>query len=258
VINSVPVIFFLTTSSLRPIFDYSKGKGEKMSLLRHIGRLANKSSFVSIIGAAAFVGSCHLAKGNLLSNGSFEAGTYSFGSDGAQDLAPGSTTIMGWTVITNHVAPIEAANIYSIVPEDGNVSLDLQGYSDGSPYGGVEQAISTVAGGAYQLSFWLGVQNSVGSAVGPASLTASAGSASENFTNTLTGSGNQWEEFSMDFTASGTSTNISLSGLSTTGGAYIGLDNATVIAVPEPGALGIVLVGSCLCLSGRRWSSQVR
>jgi hypothetical protein len=35
---------------------------------------------------------------NLLANGSFEAGTYSFGGDGAQDLPPGSATITGWTV----------------------------------------------------------------------------------------------------------------------------------------------------------------
>jgi uncharacterized protein DUF642 len=165
---------------------------------------------------------------NLLANGSFEAGTYSFGGDGAQNLAPGSTTINEWTIITNNVAPIQAANVYSILPEDANVSLDLQGYTDSSPYGGVQQTIATIAGAQYQLKFWIGVQNDLGIAVGPASVTATAGSTSQNFINSLTGPGNQWQQFTMNFAATSLTTTISLSGLTTQGGAYIGLDNADV------------------------------
>jgi autotransporter-associated beta strand protein len=165
---------------------------------------------------------------NLLANGSFDAGTYSFGGDGAQDLPPGSTTTTGWTVITNHVAPIQASNIYSIVPEDGNVSLDLQGYTDSSPYGEVQQTIATLPGAQYQLKFWIGVQNDLSYAVGPASITAIAGSTSQSFTNSLTGPGNQWQQFTMNFAASNLATTISLSGLTTQGGDYIGLDNADV------------------------------
>jgi hypothetical protein len=163
-----------------------------------------------------------------LTNGSFDVGTYSFGGDGAQDLAPGSTTITGWTVITNDVAPIEASNIYSIVPEDGNVLLDLQGYTNGSPYGGVQQTIATQPGAQYQMKFWIGVQNDVPIGVGPASVTAVAGSTSQSFTNNLAGPANQWQQFTMNFAATSLTTTISLSGLSTAGGAYIGLDNADV------------------------------
>jgi hypothetical protein len=181
---------------------------------------------VGIIGLSLQGASAWAA--NLLTNGSFDGGTYSFGGDGAQDLAPGSTTITGWTVITNDVAPIAASNIYSIIPEDGNVSLDLQGYTDGSPYGGVQQSITTQVGAQYQMKFWVGVQNDVSIGVGPASVTAIAGSTSQNFTNNLTGPGNQWQQFTMNFAATSLNTTISLSGLSTAGGAYIGLDNADV------------------------------
>jgi hypothetical protein len=145
--------------------------------LRYLTGLAGLSAGVIVL---SLHGSSAWAV-NLLANGSFEAGTYSFGGDGAQNLAPGSTTITGWTVTTNNVAPIQATNAYSIVPEDGNVSLDLQGYTDSSPYGGVQQTIATVSGAQYQLKFWIGVQNDIGIAVGPASVTATAGSTAQNF-----------------------------------------------------------------------------
>ena len=191
---------------------------------------------VGIIGLSLQGSSAWAA--NLLTNGSFDAGTYSFGGDGAQDLAPGSTTITGWTVITNDVAPIEASNSYSIVPEDGNVSLDLQGYTDGSPYGGVQQTIATQVGAQYQMKFWVGVQNDVSIGVGPASVTAIAGSTSQSFTNNLAGPGNQWQQFSMNFAATSLTTTISLSGLSTAGGAYIGLDNTDVELVASAAGAG--------------------
>ncbi len=165
---------------------------------------------------------------NLLVNGSFENGTYSFGGDGAQNVAPGESTIAGWSVITKSIAPILNTNSYSILPQDGTILLDMQGYYETYPYGGVQQTISTQAGSQYRLSFWIGVQNSLGNGIGPASVIAAAGATSQTFTNTLTGAGNQWQRFTMDFTASAALTTISLSGQSTQGGAYIGLDNAAV------------------------------
>lgn len=165
---------------------------------------------------------------NLLVNGSFENGTYTFGGDGAQNVAPGDTTIAGWSVITKSIAPILNTNSYLILPQDGTISLDMQGYYESYPYGGVQQTIATQAGSQYRLSFWIGVQNSIGIGVGPAAVAATAGATSQTFTNTLTGAGNQWQQFTMDFTAAGALTTISLSGQSTQGGAYIGLDNAAV------------------------------
>jgi hypothetical protein len=132
---------------------------------------------------------------------------------------------------------------FSITAQNGNVSLDLQGYTDSAPYGGVSQDVATTPGTQYSLSFWIGVQNSISYAVGPASVTASAGSTSQTFTNTLSAAGIQWEQFNLDFTAPTSSTTISLSGASTAGGAYIGLDNVTLTAtgtstpsVPLPAA----------------------
>ena len=194
---------------------------------------------------------------NILLNGSFDVGTYSFGGDGGQDLPPGSTTITGWKVITNDVAPISISNGFSIIPEDGTVSLDLQSYNDGSPYGGVQQTIPTIPGATYALSFWIGVQNNISYAVGPASVRATAGATTNDFTNTLAGAGNQWQQFTMNFVAVNPMTDISLAGLSTQGGAYIGLDNADVefISVPEPAGLSLALIAAVMLFIGAQKSA---
>jgi hypothetical protein len=203
---------------------------------------------IAVILCITWTSVCSAA--NLVVNGSFETAGYAFGGDGGADLAPPSSAITGWTVITNHVAPLQTGNAYSVVPQDGNISLDLQGYSDSAPFGGVQQVLTTSAGQPYDMTFWIGVQNSVSIGLGPASITAAAGSVSQQFTNTLTGVGNQWQQFHLSFTATGTSTTISLSGVSSAGGAYVGLDNVAVNAVPEPatmilwalGAIGIAIL----------------
>lgn len=193
---------------------------------------------------------------NLLTNGSFESHTYTFGGDGGVDLGPGNTGITGWSVVTNDVAPISSANTFGIAPEDGAVSLDLQSYNDSSPYGGVSQSISTVLGATYDLSFYIGVQNDVGYSVGPASVMATAGATSGTFTNTATASGNQWQLFSMSFVATATSTPITLQGTFTGGGAYIGLDNVDVEVHPTPEPASFVGCAVSLAFLRRRRARQ--
>lgn len=212
-----------------------------MRMNQNGGPLGAVRTIVLVAAVLALSLASRASAANLLTNGSFESGTYTFGSDGAVGLAVGSPAITGWTVVTNTVAPIEASNSYTIVPEDGNVMVDLQGYSDSSPYGGLTQDVATSPGTEYDLSFWIGVQNSISYAVGPASVTASAGATSQTFTNNLTAAGNQWEQFNLDFTASAATTTVTLSGTSTAGGAYIGLDNAVLQAVTGPGSSTVPL-----------------
>lgn len=65
------------------------------------------------------------AHANLLVNGSFEDGA--FVSDGNQtmSLAPGSTVITGWTVITDTTAWINVGNPFGLTASDGSRFLDL-------------------------------------------------------------------------------------------------------------------------------------
>jgi hypothetical protein len=100
----------------------------------------------------------------------------------------------------------------------------LTGTSDHAPYDGVSQTIATTAGATYQLTFDLGSATQWGVEDG---LTASAGSTSQVFTSVNTTTTDTWTSEVLDFTATGSSTLISLVGAS--GQSYIGLDNVDVV-----------------------------
>ena len=211
--------------------------------------------------AAFVVGACITALGpvahaqNLLTNPSFELGTFMNRGDGFQILPNGSTVMTGWTVTNDSLAwgtiPNSAAGVNPVNPFDGSFFLDLQGDgSFGAPYGGVTQTISTLVGQQYHLAFYLGTQEDAGSPAthGPVSVSATAGSTTLPFTFNPGGTGTQWGEFGFDFTASSTSTPITIIGTSTAGGSYIGLDLVSVGVVPEPSTTAL-LIGSGLLVS---------
>lgn len=189
---------------------------------------------------------------NLLVNGSFESGSYTWDGGGADTLAPGSTAITGWTVVNSDVSPLKSVNSWNITPEDGLVSLDLTGYNGQPPYGGVEQTIATTIGQQYLVQFYIGVQNASSSFREPNSIDLSINAVSAGtFVNSNTGAGVQWTLASHTFTATSTSTTFDFVGAQSGGGNYIGLDNASVQAVPEPSGL-VMAAGSILGLVGRR------
>jgi hypothetical protein len=187
------------------------------------------------------------AGGNLITNGSFESGSYTFDGNGADSLQPGSTAITGWTTFAAELTPISNTNNFGIQTPFGNIFLDLTGYHDSSPYGGVNQSISTTSGQSYSLTLYLGVDQSVPQYSGPISVAVSAGSDSTTFTDNPTGTGVIWTPFSFTFTANSSSTTVSIQG--TQGIDYIGLDNVSVFAVsvPEPSSL---LLGSVAAIVG--------
>ena len=77
---------------------------------------------------------------------------------------------------------------------------------------------------------------------GPIEVLATAGSKSNVFTFAPTGPGNQWGEFSLDFVADTDSSELSFVGISGLGGAYLGLDNVSVIPHEEQPPLEISAV----------------
>jgi len=198
------------------------------------------------------------AHANLLTNGSFENTNNTFVGDAnkTDELLSGSTAIPGWTTSNAQLAWIENGNPWGIPAANGSFFLDLTGYVNASPYGGVTQSFATTIGTQYVVTFDLGYGGNSVAYGGPASVTASAAGSSQVFTS---GSGTPnpgvWNLETFDFTATSSTTTLSLTGLSTSGGSYIGLDNVDVevagsTTTPEPAAWGMLLVG--IGVVGRR------
>jgi hypothetical protein len=166
---------------------------------------------------------------NIVTNGSFE----SLPSTGSPSLLPGdSTSLPGWTVLVAELAQISPDNTFGITASDGGYSLDLSGYHDSFPYGGVEQSLSTIAGATYSIQFDVGTFN------GTSSVQVSVGDLVD--VGSSTNVGLLWTTFSGSFTASGTSSLLDLVGTVSGSGNYIGLDNVVVnlqslpASTPEP------------------------
>jgi hypothetical protein len=176
---------------------------------------------------------------NLLGNGSFETGNYVNGGGGYEDLTPGSTAITDWSIVgSGTLAWIGPGYAGGLSPEDGSYFLDLTGTTDAPPYTGVTQTITTTPGQTYDLSFYLGSSSIYGV---PDSIQASAGGKTETFQSTLSGA-NNWQLESMSFVATSNNTLVSLLG-ETANNEYIGLDNVSVAAVPEPATWTMTLFG---------------
>ena len=219
-----------------------------------------KPALVACLLGLALPGSASLQAQNFVLNGSFEdPGSLSNdGGDGSVDgfdaIPVGATTITSWTVITREIARGINGNGAFIVPSQGSFLLDLTGYPGfGAAVGGVSQTITTTPGTTYHFTFDLGTQQGDSNADGPISVSASAAGVTSGFTHNPGGSGSQWANYGFDFVANAATTDISI--LGTGGKFFIGLDNVSVTAVPEPTAYA-AFAGLALAAFGvwRRWS----
>lgn len=119
------------------------------------------------------------------------------------------------------------------------------------------QSFATVPGTTYAVTFALGYGGKSGNFGGPVKVTAAAGNFSGIFTS---GSGTPnpavWDTETFNFTATSATTQLAITGLSTAGGQYIGLDHVDVElgssggtgggTVPEPGTAALFIAGMAL------------
>jgi hypothetical protein len=184
---------------------------------------------------------------NLLTNGSFEAGTFTPDANGVQRLAlgtPGPIPLAGWSLFVGDVFWVGTPNANGIAASDGRLSMNL--YDPFRPLvrvGSVQQSLASTVGTRYELSFDVGANSGF---LRPTGVRAQAAGQAADFYNT--GSGD-WQRFSWSFTATDTTTVIYFAGL--LGDGYIGLDNAVldIAAVPEPSIWALFAVG----LAGVAW-----
>lgn len=214
-----------------------------------------KSFPVFLLGIPSLVFLVPLSGQELIVNGSFGNSAASFVPDANQvmSLAPGAGTIPGWSVINAPLLWGPNTNEFGPSTPFGTFSVDLTGYQDSQVFGGVRQTIATAPGLDYRLSFALGAYQSNPLFSGPMSVSVVAGGVTNSFTFNATGAGAQWAIFTQDFTASGTATSISITGTSSGGGAYLGLDNVSVVALTPKLSITSTLPGE-VTLS---WSPEI-
>jgi len=186
----------------------------------------------------------------LIVNGGFEDATGFVGDGvGGMGLGVGATTLTGWTVITDAITWF-GANPYGLTGSGGSTRfLDLSGYTEGAPFGGVTQTVATSIGAEYRLTFDLGSHFMYGI---PAKIRATVGGVAQTFTSSVI-AGNAWETQTFDFTATSTSTVIDF--LAVGGLNYIGLDNVALVrtspepppplggGIPEPAVWAMLIMG---------------
>jgi hypothetical protein len=177
--------------------------------------------------AVALWSVCCAAQAELLANGSFEDGAFAPPSNDTMTLVPGATALQDWEVFSDSVSWIGAGNPFvGLTASNGVRFLDLTDYQYGAPFGGVRQTIATVPARAYVLSFDLGSSTFHGR---PCAVEVSAGTTTERCECPLAGTNNDWNQHSVEFTATGAETAISIVGVD--GSNYIGLDNVSVVPV---------------------------
>ena len=220
---------------------------------------------IAALSAAALLLGSPNAQAGLIVNGSFEQPVLSAGE--YRDVAGGdSTTITGWTVLGNDVGLVQNAfsepgnGMTQFNAQAGLNSLDLTGSANSGPTDGIQQTVATTPGQQYALSFYVGrAQSSNGSSIyqGPATIRLSInGGSAVSFTNTDTPTPGfmDWQNFNTIFTAATSSTTIAFLNGTPTGTNEAGLDNVSVVGVPEPGTalFGFVCVGVAALRRRRR------
>lgn len=187
---------------------------------------------LAAIGLASALSSLSFASTNLVTNGDFEASSF---SGAFATYSAGSSSLAGWTI---EDGSIDLINTYW-TPASGNYSIDLSGNFDGI----ISQDISTVVGQRYHVSFSMAGNPDdssdlmktiqVGLSQQPLYTFDVAGKSRTNM---------GWETKGFDFIATATTSKLFFAG--TQESAYgAALDNISVTAVPEPGTYAMFLAG---------------
>ncbi len=225
--------------------------------------------FASMIMAAAVAMASPLpvAAADLVTNGSFESFTGTFGNqipgDGLSRVDPGSTVITGWSVAgPRNIALGTIPNSYNASTPFGSNAVDLTGYGTAG-MATLSQSVSGLsAGTTYDVTFWLGlIQGRCGiggngNCAGPnaADVTVSGlvpttlrfsvdvstpepGRLVDTITDPTNGSvvNRIWDPFSFQFVADAASITLSFQAQTAApNNAFLGLDNVSLQAAPVP------------------------
>lgn len=210
------------------------------------GLLSGSRRSIAAVITVCAIGCASPAMADLVANGGFELGTFTGGGSLAQQIEPGDTPLSNWTVSGGPATWYTNGwnnGFQPVNPRTGNFGLNL---ADGSVrFVRVSQTLNNlVPFQQYQLSFWVGNYSFNN---GPAGLNVNI---TDGTSNTIlvsealapaTNGSETWTRFAFNFIADGTSNTISFSEIN--GPSYIGLDDVSVAAVPEPATWAMMILG---------------
>lgn len=171
---------------------------------------------------------------NLFVNGSFETPNVSY-----QQLGPGSTVITGWTTVLSGVEHFNAG----AGAADGQMVVDLANFTFNA--GGLQQAVATVPGQLYAVSFFAGNVLTAGrDGTGIVKASIDGGAPLSFATPVATTATNVWALRSFSFTATGSSTLVRFFNDQNANLHFAYIDGVGVqAAVPEPASVALWLGG---------------
>jgi len=197
---------------------------------------------------------------NLITNGSFEIDPVPAGSFVSYPSS-GTPSLTGWTVGGVEVAAVSTTFTEggaTFPAQDGAHWLDLTGNGSNSPSNSVSQVVNGLnIGSNYTLSFYVG--SAQGSFFFPSTVTVSIGGGPlSSFTNPSATTTLEWQQYSLDFTATSTNESIAFFNGSSAFNNLSGLDNvkldlATNHVSEVPGPLPLLGAGVSL-----GWSRRLR
>jgi hypothetical protein len=130
------------------------------------------------------------ANASIVTNGSFELGTFNPPAQATMTLTPGSTAITGWQVVNDALAWIGVGDPWGLDAQSGDLFPDVP-FSAGA-FGGIQQVLMTSPGTEYSVTFYPGAPLS-----GVASSLISAAGTNATFVSppqarTMTGTFRRW------------------------------------------------------------------
>ena len=183
--------------------------------------------------SCVLLGAASIAQANLVTNGSFEEGSWMNTSGGWMQLNPGDSSMTGWTVVDQYIAWGDDPPGFPAV--DGDRLLDMSGFAADSPNSKVQQTLTTVIGQQYLFSIQMTHSGLSDIKIDGTSLSLDP-----------VGGGAAWTIYEAMFTATSNSTLLSIENNSP-GNVIVFVDDVSVTAVvPVPAAawlLGSGLIG---------------
>lgn len=195
------------------------------------------------------------ANAAVIVNGDFETGP----NPGSNYVTIGTGGLIGdvnggWTVTGGNVDYIGGY----WQPQGGSRSVDLNG---NNAAGTIQQAIDTVIGQAYAVTFWLAGNPDNGPQIKTVKVTAAGDDADdENFTFDIFGVSREamgWQQKTFIFSATSSSTLLSFASQNE-GSWGPALDSVSISAVPEPATWAMMLFGFVLVGGAMRRRTAAR